>query len=34
MRLEISTHEIAAAFEGAIIKKNGYTVATFLWCLN
>jgi len=34
MKLEIYLHQIAAAFEGAIIKKNGKKVATFIWCLN
>lgn len=34
MKLEINQEQIAAAFEGAILKQNGVHVATFIWCLN
>jgi hypothetical protein len=34
MKIEISTTQISAAFEGAIIKDRGVRVATFIWCLN
>ena len=34
MKIEITTTEISAAFEGAIIRQNGVKVATFIWCLN
>ncbi len=34
MKLEISTAQIEAAFEGVIIKEKGVAVATFIWCLN
>lgn len=34
MKLEIPQDQIAAAFEGAIIRENGVHVATFIWCLN